>query len=322
MDFSAALPTFVITLREGVEAALVVGIVLACLKKAKQRQLNQWVYAGVGVGIAVSALVGVLFSWVIQTLGAANPQYTPVIEPLMEGVFSFVAIAMLSWMLIWMTRQARVLKSEVEGTVTAALKRNMSAGWGVFSLIFIAVLREGFETVLFIAANFQQGLIPAFGALSGLAAAIGIGVLLFKWGVKINIRLFFQVMGILLLLIVAGLVVSALQHFDDAVASLSHIDRQSEALCFYYERFTRNPSCILGPRVWDTSNILPDDKFPGIVLKALFGYQQNLFLVQAVTYVAFLITVGGLYFRSLGGGVSSSPRNKRVAQRPVSDRVD
>ena len=322
MDFSAALPTFVITLREGVEAALVVGIVLACLKKAQQSQLNQWVYAGVGVGIAASALVGVLFSWLIQTLGAANPKYTPVVEPMMEGVFSVVAIAMLSWMLIWMTRQARFLKTEVEGTVTAALKGNTSAGWGVFSLIFIAVLREGFETVLFIAANFQQGLIPAFGALSGLAAAVGIGVLLFKWGVKINIRLFFQVMGVLLLLIVAGLVVSALKHFDAGVASLAQMDGQSEALCFYYERFAKNPSCILGPRVWDTSNILPDRKFPGIVLKALFGYRQNLFLVQAVAYVSFLITVGSLYFRSLGGGASAKTTNKPGAQTPVSNSLE
>lgn len=322
MDFSAALPTFVITLREGVEAALVVGIVLACLKKAKQSQLNSWVYAGVGVGIAASALVGVLFSWVIQTLGAANPKYTPVVEPLLEGVFSVVAIAMLSWMLIWMTRQARFLKTEVEGSITAALKQNSSAGWGVFSLIFIAVLREGFETVLFIAANFQQGLIPAFGAMLGLATAVGIGVVLFKWGVKINIRLFFKVMGVLLLLIVAGLVVSALNHFDVALASLAQMDRQSQALCFYYERFTKNPSCILGPRVWDTSNILPDDKFPGIVLKALFGYRENLFLVQAVAYVVFLITVGGIYFRSLGGGASSGAKNNPAAQKPISSRPD
>ena len=320
MDFSAALPTFVITLREGVEAALVVGIVLACLKKAHQSQLNKWVYAGVGVGIATSALVGVLFGWLIQALGAANPKYTPVVEPLMEGVFSVIAIAMLSWMLIWMTKQARFLKKQVEGTITAALKENSSAGWGVFSLIFIAVLREGFETVLFIAANFQQGLIPTFGALSGLAAAASIGILLFKWGVQINIRLFFQVVGVLLLLIVAGLVVSALNHFDAAVVSLAQMDRQSEALCFYYERFTKNPSCILGPKVWDTSNILPDDKFPGIIFKALFGYRQNLFLVQAVAYVVFLITIGGLYFSTLGAGVTS--KANKQAHTQISSRHD
>lgn len=301
MDFSAALPTFVITLREGVEAALVVGIVLACLNKAQQSRLNQWVYAGVGVGIAASVLVGVLFTWVIQGLGTANPEYTPVIEPLLEAVFCVIAIAMLSWMLIWMTQQARFLKTEVEDSVTAALKQSANGGWGVFTLILIAVLREGFETVLFIAANFQQGLVPALGALAGLAGAVGIGVLLFRWGVKINIRRFFQVMGIFLLLIVAGLVVSALRDIDGAVTSLAQVDRASAALCFYYDRFAEDPSCLLGPRVWDTSNILPDRKFPGVVLKALFGYREKLYLVQAVAYVGFLLTVGSLYWRSLGG---------------------
>jgi len=317
MNFSAALPTFVITLREGVEAALVVGIVLALLKKAKQSKLNSWVYAGVGVGIAASALVGMLFSVVIQTLGTANPKYTPVVEPLMEAVFGVVAIAMLSWMLIWMTRQARFLKAEVEGTVTAALKQDNGAGWGVFSLVFIAVLREGFETVLFIAANFQQGFFPAVGAIGGLITAIAIGFLLFQWGIKINIRLFFQIMGVLLLLIVAGLVVSALAHFDTAVATLAKLDRHSESLCFYYEHFTRNPSCILGPRVWNTSKVLPDEQFPGIVFKALFGYRDDLFLVQAISYVAFLVTVGGIYFRSLGLGAGKPKANPVVAEQSV-----
>jgi len=320
MDFSAALPTFVITLREGVEAALVVGIVLACLKKARQSHLSPWVYAGVGAGVAASAMVGVLFSWLIYVLGAANPKYTLVVEPLLEGVFSAVAVVMLSWMLIWMTQQARFLKTTVEGTVAAALKQNASAGWGVFTLVFIAVLREGFETVLFIAANFQQRLVPAFGALLGLAVAAGIGVLLFKWGIKINIRSFFQIMGVLLLLIVAGLAVTALSHFDVAIASLAQMDRSSEALCFYYERFTRNPACILGPRVWDTSKVLPDEQFPGIVLKALFGYSERLYLVQAVSYVVFLVAIGSLYFRSLGSGDRS--RNKAAAPTSVSTRQE
>jgi high-affinity iron transporter len=187
MDFSAALPTFVITLREGVEAALVVGIVLACLKKAKAGQLNQWVYAGVVAGIVASALVGVLFSWGIQALSTTYPEYAPVIEPLLEAVFGVIAIALLSWMLIWMTQQARSLKADIEGNITSAIKQGSGAGWGVFSLIFIAVLREGFETVVFIVAKFQQGIVPVIGAIAGLAMATGIGVLLFKWGVKINI---------------------------------------------------------------------------------------------------------------------------------------
>jgi high-affinity iron transporter len=317
MNFSTALPTFVITLREGVEAALVVGIVLALLKKAKQSRLNSWVYAGIGVGIAVSALIGVLFTWLIKTLGAANPQYTPVVEPMLEGVFSVFAIAMLSWMLIWMTKQARFMKAQVEGSLTEALTQNSNAGLGVFTLVLVAVVREGFETVLFIAANFQQGLVPAFGALAGLAAAVLIGVLLFKLGVKINIRQFFQVMGVFLVLIVAGLVVSGLKHFDDATANLALGNRASENLCFYYEHFTRIHSCILGPMVWNTSKFLPDEQFPGIILKSLFGYRQYLYLVQAVGYVVFLLTVGGLYFRSLTGGYPLSTKNIPVVQQPI-----
>src|SRR5919199_417663 len=299
MDFSAALPTFVITLREGVEAALVVGIVLACLKKAKAGHLNPWVYAGVAIGLVASALVGVLFSWGIQALSATYPQYAPVIEPLLEAVFGVIAIAMLSWMLIWMTQQAKYLKAEVEGAVTAAIKEGNSAGWGVFTLILIAILREGFETVLFIVAKFQQGLVPALGAIAGIAVAAGIGVLLFKWGVKINIRLFFQAMGVLLLLIVAGLVVSSLAHFDVAINTIAQMDRQSQALCFYYERFAKYHSCILGPIVWNTTSVLPDDKFPGVVLKALFGYQEKIYLVQAIGYLLFMFTIGSLYFNSL-----------------------
>ncbi|MBD2489705.1 FTR1 family protein [Aulosira sp. FACHB-615] len=315
MNFSTALPTFVITLREGVEAALVVGIVLALLKKAKQSRLNSWVYAGVGVGIVVSALIGVLFSVVIKALGQVNPQYTSVVEPGLEGVFSVLAIAMLSWMLIWMTKQARFMKAQVEGAVTEALTQNNNAGWGVFSLILIAVVREGFETVLFIAANFQQGLIPTIGALGGLLVAATIGVLLFKLGVKINIRQFFQVMGVLLVLIVAGLVVSALKHFDDAFANLALSSRASESLCFYYEHFTKVHSCILGPIVWNTSSILPDDQFPGIILKSLFGYREHLYIVQAVGYVLFLLTVGGLYFRSLNGETVKSNKNVSLFQK-------
>ncbi|MBR8832488.1 MAG: FTR1 family iron permease [Stigonema ocellatum SAG 48.90 = DSM 106950] len=299
MNFSTALPTFVITLREGVEAALVVGIVLALLKKAQQSRLNPWVYAGVGVGIAVSVLVGWLFSWLIQTLSAVNPQYTSVIKPTLEGVFSVLAIAMLSWMLIWMTQQAKFMKAQVEGTLTDALKQDSNAGWGVFTLILIAVVREGFETVLFIAANFQEGLIPIVGALAGLAGASVIGVLLFKLGVKINIRQFFQVMGVFLVLIVAGLVVTALKNFDVAIANLALSNGTSQSLCFYYDQFTKIHSCILGPMVWNTSSILPEKQFPGIVFKSLLGYRENLYLVQAVAYLGFLLTIGTLYLRSI-----------------------
>jgi high-affinity iron transporter len=306
MDLSTLIPTFVITLREGVEAALVTGIVLACLTKAKQPQLKIWVYFGILAGILVSALIGVLFGWIIQALGAASP----VAEPLLEGGFSLVAIVLLSWMLIWMTGQARFLKTQIESGVASALQGSSNSALAVFGLIFIAVLREGFETVVFIAAKFQQGTVAALGALAGLGVAAGIGVLLFKWGVRLNLQLFFRVMGILLLLVIAGLVVTALGHFDTVMQTLASQSRATESLCFNYERFTRHHSCILGATVWDLSKTLPQEKFPGLVLSALFGYTDRLYTVPAIAYLLFLVTIGSLYFQSLSGKVLFASRRR------------
>jgi high-affinity iron transporter len=301
MDFAAALPTFVITLREGVEAALVVGIVLAYLKKSGQSHLRSWVYSGIGVGLALSAVVGVMLSWFVQHLGSSNEKYGPVFEPLLEGIFSVIAIGLLSWMLIWMSKNAKGLKASVEGSIGKALTQGR-AGLGVFALVFFAVLREGFETVLFIASKFQQGVMPAIGALLGILSAVGIGVMFFRLGIRLNLRKFFLIMGILLLFIVSGLVVSALGHFDTAINTLAGLDRKSADLCFFYERFAKpmNRSCILGPTVWNLASVMPDDKFPGILFSALFGYTQRLFTIQAISYVTFLVTIGTLYMKSLG----------------------
>lgn len=212
---------------------------------------------------------------------------------------------MLSWMLVWMTRNARFLKQEIEGAIGTAIQQDRNAGWGVFSLIFFAVLREGFETVLFIVGKFQQGIVPAVGALSGIAIAAAIGGLIFKWGIRLNLRKFFTVMGVLLLLLVSGLVVTALGHFDTAATTMAQLDRKSQSICFFYERFAKPQyrDCILGPMVWNFSKVLPDNQFPGILLNALFGYRDRLYIVQAFSYVAFLITIGGIYFQTLSGRV-------------------
>ncbi|MER3434844.1 MAG: hypothetical protein C4288_15830 [Leptolyngbya sp. ERB_1_1] len=313
MDLSSAIPTFVITLREGVEAALVIGIVLAYLNKAHRRDLRGWVWGGVGVGLAASGMIGVLFGWVVQQAGAAGGS----IEQFLEASFSVLAIACLSWMLIWMTRNARSLKQEVEGAIGSTLKHNAQAGWGIFGLVFFAVVREGFETVLFIAGKFQQGLIPTLGALGGIGVAAGIGALLFRWGIRLNIRKFFMVMGVLLLLIVSGLVVTALGHFDAGMNALAQVDRKSASLCFFYERFAKpqDRDCVLGSMVWNLSKVLPADRFPGSILSALFGYTDRLYLVQAIAYFVFLVTVGSLYFQSLLGRSWFSLRRKETLKQ-------
>jgi high-affinity iron transporter len=293
MNFSAVLPTFVITLREGVEAALVIGIVLAYLKKADQERLNPWVYSGVGVGIVASIVVGVLFTGLVLAVESVNQSYAPVVKPLLEGFFGLWAIALLSWMLIWMTRQSSSLKGEVEQSVTKALQKTDHAGWAVFGLTTIAVVQEGFEVALFINAQFQQGWMAVLGAIAGLVAAVAIGVMLFSLGIKINLRRFFQILGVMLLLIVSGLVVSVLRHLDAAGVNLVQVNPQFAPLCF-----SPGPSCILGPQIWDASQILPDRQFPGVLLKAFLGYTQKLYLAQAVGYVMFLGIIGSSYLKS------------------------
>ncbi|MBU6229567.1 MAG: FTR1 family iron permease [Cyanobacteria bacterium REEB459] len=293
MDLTTALPTGLITLREGVEAALVVGIVLACLSKAQCQRLYPWVYAGVAGGLAGSAMVGLALGISLQQVQQVLPHLRSVVTPLLNVLFGAIAILMLSWMLLWMTRQARSLRGELEGSVQKALQRGETAGWGIFSLVCIAVLREGFETVLFIFTNVEASLSAALGALMGLAAAALVGIGLFRWGLTINLKQFFQVMGVLLLLIIGGLVISVLKNLDAGLATLSLVGGADGDLCAFQS------SCILGPLLWDTSGILPDRQFPGVLLKTLLGYRDHFYLLQAIAYASFWLLVGGSYWRSL-----------------------
>jgi high-affinity iron transporter len=118
-----------------------------------------------------------------------------------------------------------------------------------------------------------------------------------------------QIMGLLLLLIVSGLVVSSLGHFDTEIGTLAQSNRQSAGMCFFYEKFTRVHSCNLGGLVWNTTKVLPEDKFPGLLLSALFGYTDKLYLVPALAYLGFIISIGSIYFRSLNP--QKSPQSTR-----------
>ena len=306
MDFSQAIPTFVITLREGVEAALVVGIVLACLDKSNRSELNQWVYGGIAAGIAGSVLIGAFLSTLLGKVQYAMPALQGVIKPSLGVLFGSVAVIMLSWMLIWMTQQARSLKSNVEGSIQDALADSEEANISIFSLVCIAVLREGFETVLFLFSNLQQTAASILGVIAGLVGAFTIGIGLFKFGVKINLRLFFQIMGIFLLLIIAGLVVSIFKNLDAAFAAISILNQPNVDLCISTQ------SCILGPLVWDASAVLPDKQFPGILFKTMLGYRDHIYLLQIIMYVAFLVGIGGRYLRSLNiiSQKSSQPKTQ------------
>ena len=299
MDFSTALPIFAITLREGVEAALVVGIVMAYLKKADRSNLNPWVYGGIGTGVLASFVVGILLNWFVKQVENTQPLQAAFYGQLWQGILGITAIAMLSWMLVWMTENAKALKGEIEGKIGKAIANEKTAGWAVFTLILIAVLREGFEVVIFISAKLQGGIVPIIGAIAGLVGAVAIGMALFQFGIRINLKVFFQAMGVFLLLIVAGLVVSAIGHLDKAVAAYAALTQTS--ICFPATSATEMSSCLIGGLVWDVHDIFPDNQFPAILLKAMFGFRDRLFLGQAIGYFTFLASAGFLYFRSLAG---------------------
>lgn len=293
ISISSSLPTFIITLREGFEAALVVGIVFACLQKANKKEYYRSIYSGIIAGLLASISVGLLLWRSLQQIELSDYYYAPLIQQILKTLFASIAVIMLSWMLLWMSKQAKSLKGEVEGAVNSALNQN-NADRGIFLLIFIAVLREGFETVLFITAQFQKDyLSPTLGAITGLILASLMGWSLFYLGLKINLRLFFQIMGIFLLLIVAGLVISALKNLDGALIILSQIIPNFQNICLFDQG-----SCLLGIKVWNASNFLPDNQFPGILLKTLFGYRDQLYLVQLIFYLLFISIVGKLYFSS------------------------
>ncbi|MEN9207113.1 MAG: FTR1 family protein [Gloeomargarita sp. GMQP_bins_120] len=267
-DWTLALPSFLVTLREGVEAALIVGIVLAVLGQTQRRDLYGWVGLGVGAGVGLSVLGGWGLVTLLQGVTRGHPRWQLGLEALME----LVAAGLLTWMLLWMTRQG----GQVAQTVRQQLN-DQSQGWRVALLVLAAVLREGLETVVFVGAQFTQGWPALLGAIGGLAGAVTIGYLLFGLGMRLPLRTFFRVMGGGLLLIVGGLMVSTLWHGSQALGNVR----------------------LLGPLVWDTSAWLPDRQWPGLLLKVLLGYRDHLYLLQLLAYGALMALVGVGYYRAL-----------------------
>jgi high-affinity iron transporter len=206
-------------------------------------------------------------------------------------------------MLIWMTTQAQGLRAQVVGEVDRALQQ--SSGWPIFGLVSIAILREGLETALFTVSQTQPGWSTVGGVVGGLLTAALLALLLFRWGIKINLRQFFQVMGVILLLIVAGLVVSTLQHLDLAAGYWSQL-HPAQSICLSAD----SAVCNLGQQVWDLHEFLPDRGFPGVFLKVLLGYRDRLYTLQLLAYVTFMAMVGGLYFKSLNPGKFDRLKNQ------------
>jgi high-affinity iron transporter len=197
------LPSFVIGLREGLEAALIVGIVAAFLVRQGRRDALREVWLGVAGAVALCLGLGL----VLDLLERSLPQRE---QEALETVIGLVAVALVTWMILWMRRHARTLRSGLESAAGAALARGSTRALVVMA--FLAVLREGLETAVFLLATFQASLdrvSAPIGAVLGIAAAALLGYALYRGGTRINLQRFFTLTSVVLVVVAAGLLMTA-----------------------------------------------------------------------------------------------------------------
>ncbi|MGC9347548.1 MAG: FTR1 family iron permease [Anaerolineae bacterium] len=259
---------FLITLREGLEAALILGIVLSVLRRLGRSERSPAVWWGVLLAILASVAGG----FALNTLGIAFEGRG---EEIFEGVAMLVAAGVLTWMIFWMQRQGRGIKRSLEGEVELATAAG-SSNWALFSLAFVAVVREGIETVLFLtAAAFSAAPEETLvGGALGLVVAGGLGWLIFVTGKELNLKAFFRATGILLLLFAAGLVAHGIHELQEARLFPVVIEH-----------------------VWNLNPVLDENAGLGSFLKALFGYNGNPSLLEVVAYLGYLIIIGRMGWR-------------------------
>lgn len=199
------LATFVIGLREGLEAALIVGIIAAFLKQCGRPDALRRMWVGVAIAVLLCLGVGLA----LQAVNSNLPQRQ---QEMLECVVAAIAVVMVSYMVLWMRRHSRSLKSDLHAAAGGALASGSATALVVMA--FLAVFREGFETAVFLLAAFQSAVSPTqavAGAVLGIVLAVGLGYLIYRGGVKLNLSKFFRITGVVLVLVAAGLVMSTLR---------------------------------------------------------------------------------------------------------------
>ncbi len=270
--------SLLITLREGLEAALIIGIILAYLAKTGNRDKSASIWWGTLGAAVLSVLVGAI---IFLTAGSFEGRTAEIFE----GTAMFTAVGVLTYMIFWMRKQAINIRTHLHAQVNTALQSGSRLALGL--LAFVAVGREGIETALFMFAVTKTAspLGATFGGLLGLGVAVVLGYLLYRGTYRLNLRAFFNVTSVLLLLFAAGLLAHGIHEFHEAAVIPTGIEH-----------------------VWDINHVLNENSTAGSLLRAVFGYNANPSLVEVLAWVAYLAVVGWMYFRP------ATPREMR-AQR-------
>jgi high-affinity iron transporter len=274
------LATLVIFLREGVEASMIVAILLAYLNRIGKREHFRDVFIGVGAALILATAGGVAAYETIRSYDGSR------VQTIFETVTYLVAAAVLTYMTFWMRNHARSLSKELRARAEAALDGR--ARWGLALLAFQAVGREGLETVVFtLAIIFSTSVAGALtGAVIGLAGALGIAFVIYHLGHRLNLARFFTVIGVLLMVFAAGLLA-------DSVENMQQLGWLP----------------VLDQPMWHSARLLSENSALGDVLHSFFGYSDAPTPMQLLVYVAYLtvVTITFLGLRDRTGARADRP---------------
>jgi high-affinity iron transporter len=257
--------TFVLFLREGLEASMIVSILFAVIRQLGQTHQARAIWAGVCLAILGSLLGGIAIYFTVHTYVGST------FQTIFETVTYLIAVVLLTTMTFWMQKHSRSLKKEITAKASAA-----GSGFALGLLAFTTVGREGLETAFFtLAFAFQtNGWLLALGAALGLLAAVGLCFLIYRLGYRLDYRIFFRFMGLLLLFFAAGLLGDAIQNMQ----SLGWISFGTQPL-------------------WNTARFLSEDSTIGDMLHTFLGYAEAPTLLQSVFYAVYLLIAATIFAR-------------------------
>jgi high-affinity iron transporter len=252
---------FLIMLREGLEAALIVSLIASYLKRTHR---SEW-FGAMWVGVFVAAALCLGVGYFINETTGEFPQKE---QELFEGIVAVVAVCILTYMVFWMRKVSRNVKAQLEDAVDNALQKGKSSGWALIMMVFLAVAREGLESVFFLLAAFQQdvGIGPPLGAILGLATAIILGMLIYWGGVRLNLATFFKWTSLFILFVAAGLAAGAIRAFHEA------------GLWNHFQDIA-----------FDTSNTLSTSTLIGTLLEGMLGYQETPSVSEVAVWFIYLV---------------------------------
>jgi high-affinity iron transporter len=255
------LVPFLIMVREGVEAALIVGIIAGYLTSTGRRQWMPLVWVGIATAVLLCLALGI----VLDMVSADFPQKE---QELFAAIIGLIAVSLLASMVFWMRKAARSIKGDLQHSIDEALGGHDGKALALVFMVFLAVAREGLESVFFLLATFQQasGLDAPIGALAGVLVAAAIGYAIYAGTVRLNLRRFFRWTGVLILVVAAGLLAGSLRALHEAGLWNS-----------------------LQETAFDLSHVLPTDGFLGSILSGIFGYVDTPTIGEVAVYVVFLL---------------------------------